>query len=139
MFLLDTNVLSELRLVEAGRGSQVVGNWARVQPRESLHLSCITFFEIEKGILRLERRDPVQASALRRWQSQFALPFFEGRIFPVDVRVSAFAASFHVPDPAPFADSLIAATAIIHGLTVVTRNTRDFAFPGVAVLNPWDA
>ena len=138
MNLLDTNVLSEFRKDSVGKADLRVVAWARSQTAERLFISVITLFEIEKGALLLERRDQRQGFLLRTWVETKLLPAFSGRILPVDDRVASLAASLHVPDPAPFADSLIAATAIVHGYAVVTRNARDFQFPGVAVINPWD-
>jgi toxin FitB len=139
VYLLDTNVISELRRVRTGRGEPRVGAWADRQDQNLLFLSAICLFEIEMGILQLERRDPRQGAALRGWMTGFLMPMFSNRILPVDDTVARACAALHVPDPAPIPDSLIAATAIIHQLTIVTRNTRDFQFPGVTVLNPWDA
>ena len=138
MNLLDTNVLSEFRKDSVGKADPRVVAWARSLAAERLFISVITLFEIEKGALLLERRDQRQGFLLRTWVETKLLPAFSGRILPVDDRVASLAASLHVPDPAPFADSLIAATAIVHGYAVVTRNARDFQFPGVAVINPWD-
>ncbi len=105
---------------------------------DTFYLSAMTIFETEIGIRRLERRDPFQGRILREWLSGAILPRYAGRILPVDDRVAVAAARFHIPDPAPVNDSLIAATALIHGLTVVTRNTGDFRFAGIVTLNPWD-
>jgi toxin FitB len=138
MFLLDTNVLAELRKIAVGKGHPKVALWARSYPEDQSYLSVLTLHEAEVGTLRMERRDPRQGAILRAWMDAAVLPRFGARILPVNRAIVIAAARLHVPDPAPFADSLIAATAIIHGLTVVTRNTRDFTFPGVAVLNPWD-
>ena len=137
MNLLDTNVLSEFRKDSYGKADPRVVAWADSQPIERLFISVITIFEIEKGALLMERRDEKQGATLQAWIESRLMPAFLGRIIPVDDRVAALAASLHVPDPAPFADSLIAATAIIRGFTIVTRNTRDFQFPGVVVIDPW--
>jgi toxin FitB len=137
VFLLDTNVVSEFRQARTGRADLSVMAWAEVQSQDQLFLSAMTIFEIERGVRLLERRDPRQGAGLRGWVTGFLRPSFAGRILPVDDRIATLAAAFHVPNPAPIADSLIAATAVIHGLTVATRNAADFRFPGVAVLNPW--
>lgn len=134
-FLLDTNVVSALRQPRAAPSPPVA--WAEGQSRSSLHISAITLTELEIGVQRLERRDPNQGGVLRRWlEDQVVTPTAE-RLLPVDPRVARRAASLHVPDPAPFADALIAATALVHDLVLVTRNVRDFEVPGLRLLNPW--
>jgi predicted nucleic acid-binding protein len=137
MYLLDTNVLSELRKRRALRGDVNVLNWAREIPTSLLYLSTITIFEIELGTLLLERRDGHQGAVLRVWLEQQVLPSFSGRILPVDAAVARQAAALHVPNPRPERDALIAATALVHRITVVTRNTSDSASTGVQLLNPW--
>lgn len=139
MFLIDTNVLSEFRLLHDNRADKAVAAWASLHDPDTFYMSAVTLMEAEIGIRRMEWRDPRQGRVLRDWMNGVILPRYGNRILPVDDRTAALAASFHVPDPAPFADSLIAATAIIHAMTIVTRNVRDFEFPSVAVLNPWDA
>jgi hypothetical protein len=138
VYLLDTNVLLEFRRIDAGRGDAAVAAWARAQDPAALFLSALTIMEVERGILLAERRDPAQAGALRRWMTGLVLPAFRGRVLPLDAEVARTAARLHVPDPRPLADSLIAATAITHGLALATRNLRDFAMPELAVVNPWD-
>ena len=138
MFLVDTNLLSEMRRHGEGLAHPSVAAWLRMQTPQDLHISAITLFETEIGIRRMERRDPRQGAALRGWLNTGVLPLFGDRILPVDAAVATAAAGFHVPNPAPIADSLIAATALVHGLTVATRNAADFRLAGVAVLNPWE-
>jgi predicted nucleic acid-binding protein len=136
MFLLDTNVLSELR--RRDRTHPTVAAWAdRVHP-EDLFLSAITILEIEAGTLMLLRRDKAQGTILRAWIDKKVLPTFETRVLPVNTAVALRCAQLHVPDPQPERDALIAATALVHGLDLVTRNTADFARMGVALLNPWE-
>lgn len=137
MYLLDTNVISEFRLLKDRRGNAEVAAWANQHDPETFYISAIAVMELEIGIRRMEWRDAVQGRTLRDWMNGAILPRYGSRIIPVDDRIASLAASLHVPDPAPFADSLIAATAIIHGFTVVTRNARDFQFPGVVVMDPW--
>lgn len=137
MYLLDTNVLSEMRAMALGRGDAAVIAWMRATDPDLFRLSAISLFEIERGVLLMERRDARQGRVLRDWMNTSVLVAFDGRVIEVSPDIARLAASFHVPDPAPLADSLIAATAVIHGLTVVTRNGADFRFPGVAVFNPW--
>ena len=138
MYLIDTNVLSELRRVRSGRADPNVAAWAEATPAAELFVSVIVLQEIEIGVLLMERRDPGQGAVLRRWYEGAVLAGFEGRILPVDAPVARRSAALHVPDPRPIRDGLIAATALVHGLTVATRNIRDFEPTGVAVLNPWE-
>ena len=137
MYLLDTNVLSELRKAKTGRADPAVAAWARTTSAESLFLSCITVLEIEMGMLLIERRDPAQGALLRYWLHQQILPTFAGRILPVDIDVALRCATLHVPNPHADRDALIAATALVRGFTVVTRNLPDFETTGVRILNPW--
>lgn len=135
MHLLDTNVLSELR--RRDRTHRNVARWAkRVDPTE-LFLSAITILEIEAGTLSVARRDSAAGAVLRTWIDTKLLPAFEGRILPVDTAVAMRCARLHVPDPRGERDALIAATALVHGLTLVTRNTADFQGMGLTLLNPW--
>ncbi len=136
MFLLDTNVISELRRPE--RANPNVVAWARTIPSASFFLSAISILEIERGTLQVARRDAAQGAVLRAWIDDQILPRFEGRILSVDTAVAQRCAQLHVPDPRAERDALIAATALVHGLTVVTRNVRDFDLVGVALLNPWE-
>jgi len=138
MFVLDTNVVSELRKVRLGRADANVAQWADSVNAEDLYLSVITVQELEIGVLLAEHRDPAQGAVFRTWLRSHVLPTFEGRILPVDTAVGLRSAKLHVPNPRPFRDGLIAATALVHGMTVVTRNMADFEATGVAMLNPWD-
>ncbi|HYE27859.1 MAG TPA: type II toxin-antitoxin system VapC family toxin [Allosphingosinicella sp.] len=135
MYLLDTNVVSELR--RGRRADPRVAAWAAAIPAASAFLSVVAIFEIERGILLVGRRDPDQAAALRRWFETRILTDFEGRILPIDTAVARRCAALHVPDPLPDRDALIAATALVHGLTVATRDVGDFRRTGVVLLNPW--
>jgi predicted nucleic acid-binding protein len=138
MHLLDTDVVSELRKVASGRADPRVTAWARSVPGAQLYVSVVTIHELEQGVRLAERADPARGAILRAWLDARVMTAFEGRILPVDLPVARLAASFHVPDPAPFRDALIGATAVVHGLTMVTRNRRDFErFGGVRILDPW--
>ena len=137
MYLIDTNVVSELRKVRLGRADKQVARWADSVEAADLYLSVITIQELEIGVLLVERRDPAQGTTLRAWLNGHVLPAFNGRILDVDTAVAQRSARLHVPEPRPVRDGLIAATALVHAMTVVTRNVADFAPTGVAVLNPW--
>lgn len=135
MFLLDTNVLSELRRRE--RTHAKVAAWADSVHATDLFLSVITILEIEAGTLQLARRDAAQGAMLRHWIDEKVLPAFAGRILPVDTAVAQCCARLHVPDPRAERDALIAATALVHRMAVVTRNVADFKPMGVDLLDPW--
>ncbi|MFZ0732174.1 MAG: type II toxin-antitoxin system VapC family toxin [Candidatus Acidiferrales bacterium] len=137
MYILDTNVISELR--KAGKTHQNVKKWAERLPSASLYISVISVLELEIGILLIERRDKEQGAILRAWMDRHVLPAFSGHILAINTAVAQRCATLHVPNPRSDRDALIAATALVHGLTVATRNVADFERTGVGVLNPWEA
>lgn len=139
MLLLDTNVVSELRKVGDGRADPGVMAWLAGTDASNCYVSALTLMELEIGILRVERRDPVQGNLLRRWMESRVMPEFAERTLPVDTAVALRCARLHVPDPRAERDALIAATALVYGMRVVTRNVADFAATGVPLLNPWNA
>ena len=139
MFILDTNVISELRKAGDGKADANVVAWLSSVDAGTLYLSAITLMEIELGVLRIERRDPLRGAKLRAWVDHRILPEFADRTLPVDLAVALRCAPFHVPDPRPERDAFIAATALVHGMTIVTRNLADFAPIGVPLVNPWAA
>ena len=135
MYILDTNVVSELR--KAKKADQNVTKWAQPLPSATLYISVISLLELEIGILLMERRDKEQGAILRVWMNRHVLPTFSGRILAIDTTVAQRCGALHVPNPRSDRDALIAATALVHGLTVATRNVADFEGMGVDVLNPW--
>jgi len=139
MFLLDTNVVSELRKIRLGKADASVAAWADSLESTDLYLSVITVQELETSVLLAERRDPVQGAVLRAWLNDQVLPTFAGRILPVDTAVALRSARLHVPNQRPVLDALIAATALVHGMTVATRDVADFEQTGARTINPWTA
>jgi predicted nucleic acid-binding protein len=137
MYLIDTNVISEIRKIRFGSANKNVAKWADDVDARELYLSVITVEELEIGVLLLERRDPKQGSVLRAWLDQQVLPAFEGRILEIDMAIVLRSAHLHVPNPKPLRDGLIAATALVHSMTVVTRNVDDFKMAGVKIFDPW--
>lgn len=135
MFLLDTNVVSELRRLD--RADANVRHWASSQQAALFHISVITVLEIEHGILLIARRDRRQEVVLRKWFQESVLGTFAERILPIDVSIAQRCAVLHVPDRRPERDAMIAATALVHGMTIVTRNAQDFLDVGALVVNPW--
>lgn len=137
MYLLDTNVISELRKQTSGKADKNVVAWAKSVPADSLYLSVITIMELEIGALSIQRKDPRQGNLLRLWLDSQVIPSFSGRTISIDVPIAQCCAGLHIPDPRSERDALIAATAIVNGMTVVTRNLADFEPTGVKLLNPW--
>ena len=139
MYLLDTDTVSELRKVKAGRADKHVAQWAQRVLTTELYLSVITVQELELGLLLQERRDAERGRALRAWVEGQVLPAFAGRLLSVTVAIARQCAALNVPETQPERDGLLAATALVHGLTLVTRNVSDFQGIGVTLLNPWQA
>ncbi len=136
--ILDTNVVSELRKVRFGKADMNVTAWAESVDATDLFVSAITIMELELGVLSIERKDATQGALLRAWLEQHVLPEFSSRTLPVDTAVAQRCARLHVPNKCGERDALIAATALVHGMTVVTRNVADFKPTGVLLINPWE-
>lgn len=137
LYLLDTNVVSELRKAGDGRADDRVTDWLAREDATRFFLSVVTVMELDIGVGRIERRDPAQGARLREWIDGRVLPAFADRILPIDLPVALRCARLHVPDPRAERDVLIAATALVCGMTVVTRNVEDFRATGVPLVNPW--
>ncbi|MDE9444417.1 type II toxin-antitoxin system VapC family toxin [Xenorhabdus bovienii] len=139
MYVLDTNVVSELRKIRVGKADPNVAAWTESVDAADLFVSAITIMELELGVLLIERKDSTQGAMLRAWLEQHVLPEFSERTLPVDTAVAQRCARLHVPDKCSERDALIAATALVHGMTIVTRNVADFQSTGVSILNPWES
>jgi predicted nucleic acid-binding protein len=137
MQLLDTNVVCELRKAGTRHIDPAVARWAAAADAGAFYLSVITLLELETGVRLVERRDRQQGAVLRTWLDDRVRPSFAGRLLPVDETVALRCAALHVPDPRPERDALIAATALVHGMTLVTRNVGDFEPMGVPLFDPW--
>lgn len=138
-WLLDTNVVSELRKIGDGKADPNVAAWTEREDASRFFISALTILELERGVLGVRRRDPAQGARLRAWLDSLVRPAFAGRILPVDDAVATRCAHLHVPDRRNEVDALIAATALVHGLKVATRNVRDFEGLGVPLVDPWQA
>lgn len=138
MYLLDTNVISELRKAKSSKANKHVIQWANSVSATSLYLSAITILELETGILLVKRRDASQGAILRTWLDTHVLPAFADRVIPFDTAVAQCCAKLHVPNPQSDRDAIIAATALVHGMIIVTRNISDFETTGVKMVNPWE-
>ncbi|MFC3324931.1 type II toxin-antitoxin system VapC family toxin [Mesorhizobium cantuariense] len=135
MFILDTNVVSNLR--RRDKTDRNVLAWSETHDIASFFMSVISILELEIGTLLLSKKDPRQAAMYREWLDQILIPQFDDRILSIDTAVVVRCANLHVPDPKPERDALIAATALVNNLTVVTRNTKDFEGTRVKLFNPW--
>ena len=140
MYVLDTNVVSEIRKIGTGRADPHVAAWANRVKTDLIYISAITIQELEHGVMLAERRDPASGTVLRSWLDNDVHETFDQRILPVDAKVARLAAALHVPDSAPVADALIAATALANNMAVVTRDIGDFErFHPLEILNPWES
>jgi toxin FitB len=135
MYLLDTNVISEPR--RPTKANPKVAAWSEQVNQAQLFISVITILEIEMGILQREYRDALQGAHLRTWMESYIRPAFSGRILPLDLETALRCAKLHVPQKRPERDAMIAATALVHELVVVTRNVEHFA-PMNVMLWPQD-
>jgi len=138
MFLLDTNVVSELRKSGVGKAHPNVVKWAHSVDASRLFISAITLLELETGVLLAERKDPKKGALLRKWLNENVLLGFKGRILPFTEQEALCCARLHVPDKKSEKDALICATALVHQMTVVTRNVDDYMATGVRIHNPWE-
>ena len=136
-FILDTNVVSELRKIGDGKADSNVVTWITAEDAASFDISAITILELERGILGVQRRDAVQGGRLRSWLDDHVRKEFAGRILSIDDAIATRCAHLHIPDRRNEADALIAATGLVHNMAVVTRNLRDFEGTGVVVIDPW--
>jgi len=137
MYILDTNVISELRKAKSQKADKNVLAWATTVPVSQLFLSVITVMELEMGVLLIERKDKVQGDVLRDWLDNHVLKTFKDRIISIDTSIAQRCAKLHIPDPRSDRDALIAASGLVQNMTVVTRNTTDFKHTKVQLLNPW--
>ena len=137
MFLLDTNVISELRKINLGKANSGVKNWAENHQHKFMFISVISLLELEIGTLRLERKDPKQGAVIRTWLDEVIKPTFKDRVLAISAETVLICSRMHIPDKKSLTDSLIAATAIEHKLTVITRNEADFANTGAKIFNPF--
>ncbi len=139
MFLLDTNVVSELRKVKAGKADKNVTKWSKSVDANDLFISVITLQEIELGILLMEKKDATQGALLRKWFVDQVIPTFAERTLVVDPAVAKTCAAINAESIRPYRDGFIAATALVHRMTLVTRDVGDFEGTCVALVNPWKA
>lgn len=134
-YLIDTSIISEAR---QARGNPAVKVWLAQARGEDLYISVLLLGELRRGIELLARRDPEQAAVYERWLTRLRRDYAD-RILPVSGAVAEEWGRLNVPDPLPVVDGLLAATAKVHDLTLVTRNSTDFARTGVRLLNPFEA
>lgn len=138
MYLLDTNVISEMRKVKNGKANAGVVAWLSEHNPCEFYINAVIKMELERGILSMQRKDPVQGGYLREWQQVFFAQFLHNPILPIGGKTAEICAKLHIPDHAPENDAWIASSAIEHRLILVTRNVIDFKKTGVQLFNPFE-
>lgn len=139
MYLLDTNIISEMRKVKQGKADNVFTEWLAQVDVDKFYISVVSVMELERGVLRIENKDAKQGEILRNWLDKLLVQMFSGRVLDINHQTAIICANLHVPNKSPENDSWIAATAIQHNLTLITRNTKDFKHANVKLFNPFQA
>ena len=138
MYLLDTNIISELKKLDSGKIHPQVQRWAYSINLMQTKISVVSITEIRTGILSLARKDQAQAASLDNWFTNRLLPAYRTKTLPVDAKVALIYAQLNVPNKRPINDAYIAATAIAHKLKLVTRNIQDFQGIPITLENPFE-
>lgn len=138
MYLLDTNIISEIRKLAKNKCDKNVADWVRSTSKDLMFTNAVVMMELERGVMSIERKDTTQGKLLRHWFEMDVKPAFHGKILKIDEQTAQICAKLHIPDHAPENDAWIAASAIQHHLVLVTRNTADFARTGVKLFNPFE-
>jgi len=138
MYLLNTNIISELKKLDSGKIHPQVQRWAYSINLMQTKISVVSIIEIRTGILSLARKDQAQAASLDNWFTNRLLPAYRTRTLSVDTEVALICAQLHIPAKRPINDAYIAATAIAHNLTLVTCNVRDFQGLPLMLENPFE-
>ena len=138
MYLLDTNIISEIRKLAKNKCDKNVADWVRSTSKDLMFTNAVVMMELERGVMSIERKDTTQGELLRHWFEMDVKPAFHGKTLKIDEQTAQICAKLHIPDHAPENDVWIAASAIQHNLVLVTRNTADFARTGVKLFNPFE-
>lgn len=138
MYLLDTNIISEIRKIKQNKANKNLIAWLDKVDKNTLYTNVVILMELERGILKIQRKDPIQGRNIETWYQTVIKPTFQGRIYPIDCETVSICASLHIPNPAPENDAWMASTALQHDLILVTRNVKDFNIPHLKIINPFE-